>query len=221
MISHTYRCVFIHIPKTAGSSIETRLGRPVTKGRNQQDHRALCHIQPLTAAEMLTLLRRGDRETILKRLKYRLQRRDFLTPEQYRAYFKFSFVRNPWARAHSWYKNVMQDPLHQKELGVPPDCTFADFIANHLDTWAMRPQLYWLRDCRGDIPLDFIGRFERLEEDFTRVSTRLGLPEAPLPHLIRSGGPPYQEVYDRRSRALIARRYAEEIAFFGYTFENG
>ncbi len=221
MISHTWRCVFLHIPKTGGSSIEAKLGIPVTTGRNQQDHRALCHIQPLTAAEMLSLLRRGDRETIFKRLKYRLQRRDFLTPEQYRTYFKFSFVRNPWARAHSWYKNVMQDPLHQEELGVPPDCTFPDFIANHLDTWAMRPQLYWLRDCRGDIPLDFIGRFERLQEDFARVSARLGLPDATLPHLVRSGGPPYQEAYDQHSRALVARRYAEEIALFGYTFENG
>lgn len=220
MISHTYRCVFIHIPKTAGSSIETKLGRQVTTGRNQQDHRALCHIQPLTLGEHLALWREGKRNIVLKRLKYRLQGRDFLTPEQYRSYFKFSFVRNPWARVHSWYKNVMQDPLHQEELGVPPECSFSEFVAQYLDTWALRPQLYWLRDCRGNIPLDFIGRFERLQEDFARVSARLGLPDANLPHLIRSGGPSYREVYDERSRAIVARRYAEEIALFGYRFEG-
>ena len=47
-----------------------------------------------------------------------------VTPRQYQSYFKFTFVRNPWARAFSWYRNVMDDERHQAKHGVPADCSF-------------------------------------------------------------------------------------------------
>ncbi len=221
MISHTHRCVFIHIPKTAGSSIEYRLGHDITTGRNRQDHRALRHIQPLNARAWLHLVQKGDWDTLYRRIKYRLQGRDFLTPETYRTYFKFTFVRNPWARVYSWYKNVLKDPHHQQELGVPPDCPFDVFVKRHLDCWALRPQLYWICDYADNLTLDFIGRFEHLQRDFRKVAGRIGLEDATLPHLVRGDSSHYMQAYDSVTRDIVARRYAREIAIFGYTFEEG
>ncbi|GAB4526702.1 MAG: sulfotransferase family 2 domain-containing protein [Anaerolineales bacterium] len=221
MISHTYHCVFIHIPKTAGSSIEHKLGADITTRRNRQDHRSVRHIEPLGPNGYRELLRAGDWDTLYRRLKYALQAKSYLTPAQYQTYFKFTFVRNPWARVHSWYKNVLKDPLHQRELGVPPNCPFPVFVEKYLDCWALQPQLTWLYNHQYQITLDFIGRFENLDADFAIVAQRIGLKDAALPHLVRSGGRSYRQAYDDRSRDRVAQRYAEEIARFGYTFENG
>ena len=221
MISHTYHCIFIHIPKTAGSSIEKKIGKDITTGRNRQDHRAIRHIEPLSLGEYRILVQRGDWDTLYRRLKYALQGKPRPSRSQYQTYFKFTFVRNPWARVYSWYKNVLKDPLHQRELGVPPDCPFPDFVENYLDCWALHAQLDWLHDHKGRVPLDFIGRYENLKDDFERVAHQIGLDDATLPHLVRSGGGHYLDAYDEHSRSLVAQRYAEEIAYFGYTFEDG
>ena len=43
MISHRHRCIFIHIPKTAGTSIEERLADGSLRGR--QDHRSIRNLE--------------------------------------------------------------------------------------------------------------------------------------------------------------------------------
>ena len=66
-----------------------------------------------------------------------------------------------------------------------------------------------------DAPLpDFLGRFERLAEDFAAVTTGLGMPSPPLPHLNRGAGAATPASPD--ALAALARRYARDFALFGY-----
>jgi hypothetical protein len=46
MISHEYKCIFVHIPKTAGSSIEQKLGWFDELKWGVQDHRTIREIEP-------------------------------------------------------------------------------------------------------------------------------------------------------------------------------
>lgn len=206
MISHEHRCIFIHIPKTGGTSIEKKLGHFETLGKGVQDHRTIQQIQPEPGPFWATLFSRTEPENVNSR--------------QFRSYFKFTFVRNPWARAFSWYRNVMDDAHHRAKHGVPDDCSFGDFLRSHSGQWAMRSQLHWLRDRGGKIPLDFIGRFERLSEQFEEVAKRLRLEDGSLPTLMKRVGeqPSYIEFYDDELKDLVANRYREEIEQFDYQF---
>lgn len=69
----------------------------------------------------------------------------------------------------------------------------------------------------GDFITDFIGRYEQLRQDWQLVCRSVGI-QAELPHLNRSGRRHYRHYYDGRLRRKVARRFAEEIDVFKYTF---
>src|SRR5690606_20127200 len=126
---------------------------------------------------------------------------------------------NPWLRAYSWYKNAMRDPIQQKNYGVDPSLDFPQFMQRFAGTGFLRPQTYWLQDFSGAIPMDYIARFETLQQDFAHICSRLGIKAAELPHRIEGDGSDPRRHFDTRTVELIADFYREEIALFGYRFE--
>ncbi len=228
MISHHYRCIFIHIPKCAGTSIEQALGHwDGISGRGGQDHRPIRWIEPLTPDIWPAALRTAEnRRELVARFRHYLaplpnpRNKWRVTPLQYLQYFKFAVVRNPWARAYSWYRNVLRDARHQQTYGFSADISFADFLPRAVGRDMLRPQTYWLRNFRGHIPLNFIIRFENLHEDFAKACEHMGISPLPLPHALPDAQKQdYRTVYTRDLRELVANVYREEIALFGYTFE--
>jgi hypothetical protein len=141
-----------------------------------------------------------------------------VTPDQFRNYYKFTFVRNPWSRVFSWYKNVMRFEPHRKRLGVPDDCSFGDFLSLDFDQDALRSQIYWISDGKGQNRMDFIGRFENLAEDFAHVCSVLHIEDSTLPKLVAGDGSHYTDYYDDKAREIVRRRYQDEIALCGFKY---
>ena len=81
MISHKHKFIFIHIPKTAGTSIEQAL-------RDET-----CQLLPGEWAAGRGLHAPLNHLTLQELVDYGI-----LTPAQLKSYFKFCFVRNPWDR---------------------------------------------------------------------------------------------------------------------------
>ena len=221
MISREHECVFIHIPKTAGTSIETALGyHEVANERGRQDHRRLRNIeQAIWPPNRQRFLPADFARYASQRLRGRSRGFEFITSTEYDRFFKFAVVRNPWDRVYSWYRNVVRDPFHQKELGISADCSFADFVKNHLDCWALNEQIDWLVDESGNIALDYVGKFEALQETFVHICKVLGIENQVLPKVLDSGTSDFRSAYTDDIREIVAARYAKEIELFNYEFD--
>jgi hypothetical protein len=68
--------------------------------------------------------------------------------------------------------------------------------------------------------VDFIGRYERLTQDFQHICDVLELDTA-LPHKNPSSRRDYRTYYNEKSRRLVEEHFKEDIDFFGYTFDEG
>lgn len=216
MRSKEFNCIFVHIPKTARTSIEAKLGHFEEFRRGVQDHRTVKEIEPCSWRHV-DALASGQIRLIGKRIRNTLKGRSPLLKGLFNKYYKFTFVRNPWSRVYSWYRNVMRDEIKQERLNVSPDCSFRRFLSNHSNQWALRPQMDWIENVHGSIPLDFIGRFENLQEDFAKVCDELGISDSDLPRLVSGGcNKSYKGVYNKDMKNTVDTKYQEEIETLGY-----
>ena len=145
-------------------------------------------------------------------------------PERWEERFSFSFVRNPWDKVASHYHfRVKTNQTGLRDAGL----SFTDWVTaaygDRDPRWYDQPKMFmpqaeWLRGPDGRVIVDFIGRFERLQEDFSTVCDRIGRPDVRLPHLKRSDRPGYRELYDDESAAVVRRRFAEDLERFDYRF---
>lgn len=158
----------------------------------------------------------------------------------YPGLFTFGFVRNPWDRLVSCYRDKIggavegftsfslrpgvADCLAAYDVFVP-GMAFADFVravAEIPDEDAdehFRSQFTFLSNAAG-IAVDFIGRFENFDADFQHVAATIGLPlNIEVPRL-QAARPvvSYADFYTPRTRAIVASRYGTDIQRFGYSF---
>lgn len=144
-------------------------------------------------------------------------------------HLRFAFVRHPLDRLVSCYLQKLSGEeaqgLSRYEFagqalrkGMP----FAEFaravcrIPDEVSDAHFRSQHLTTHDAGGALLANRVGRFESLARDFREISVALGLP-AELPHLFRSEGRAhYAGFYDAETRRMVARRYARDLALFGY-----
>ncbi len=82
-----------------------------------------------------------------------------------------------------------------------------------------RPQVEFLKGQTGKIELDFIGRFENLQEDFNHVRNHLGLSDELLfINKTKTKREHYKTYYSDELREIAATVYKEDIEAFDYRF---
>jgi hypothetical protein len=131
-------------------------------------------------------------------------------------YFKFCFVRNPyeqvvsaWFYRQKWLKTQYSFSLYLElcAAGEPHR-----FIPERYSNWP----IYTIED---KIAVDFVGRYERINEDMTVVFDLLRLPAEKLPKAnSRPSSYNYRDYYTATDRKLAARLFEKELDMFGYTF---
>jgi len=183
--------VFIHIPRTGGMSISKAL--QVTKYRNR--HRLV------KGAEYSGIVTFGH-----EFLPY-LRRHRLAPPEA----FTFAFCRNPFERAVSLWA------FNNRRNGY--ELSFREFCLT-LGNWGWRirsPQARWV----DGVDLDFLGRFETLQEDFERLCALLGVERTKaLPHLNQTEHAPWAALYDDETRGIVRRHYARDFEQFEYADDH-
>jgi len=196
IVSPRLRCVFVHIQKTGGASIEALLlANDPTVASGMQD---------------------GRRHVFARDIRAGMDER------QWQASFKFAFVRNPWDRLVSWYHMCMQTATPNRfSLYVRTHApSFEGFVRHATTGMGERTtwnQLDFVTDRAGAMLVDFVGRYEALSRDMAHVRERLGL-EHDLPHVNRSSHDDYRRYYDDALRDVVAERFRRDIEAFGYAF---
>lgn len=137
-------------------------------------------------------------------------------------YFKFTFVRDPFARAVSNYLMFTKQPYRIKQMQEfepnPQDMSFLDFLkfTIKIDNHHWQPQSEYIPEMK----LDFIGRVENFKEDFNFVCDQLGHEQKGGTHLNQTSTGTYVDYYDADSLAIVSQKYAEDIKRFDYRFEG-
>ncbi|HEX7739889.1 MAG TPA: sulfotransferase family 2 domain-containing protein [Marmoricola sp.] len=206
-VSDSNRVLFVHVPKTGGSTIDLMFDHEVPDSRRVPERQRHAPLNRLIDAEP-----------------------DLAT------YWTFGFVRNPWARMVSWWTMIHQvfelveagDPAAIRKVEKHPTAWLPEGeFRNDFDGFVLegtaaiakvgRPQRRTLT-APGREP-DFVGRVENFTDDYNVVRERLGLPpveKAPRKNVTRHRH--YSEYYNDTTRAHVAAIFAPDIEAFGYEF---
>jgi len=203
MISHKHKCIFVHIPKTGGSSISAYLSKNSFK------------YLPERITDYKNFVEKPTEWAIQHTRLHELS-------GQYQKFYSFTFFRNPWdlmVSSFNWWTQKSKLPNRRRHGKKLKDLGFRYFIKSRHSSCinecyhADQGQTYWLND-----KIDFIGRFENLQEDFNTICDKIGIPRKQLPHKNKSNHKHYTEYYDDETRQIVAEKYAKDIEHFGYEF---
>ena len=230
MISHKNKFIFIHTPKTGGTSMRSYFNS-LDKNTINAGHKTIANIHKYYVKGKLV----GDNSYDISK------------------YYTFMFVRNPWDRFVSsffYLKNLSTSPTKiipptlskvTKVVSNYRNCPsgFRSFVKNlnfkkkfninHDYFVHFKPQIFFI-NRQSSYNINFIGKFENLQEDFNIVCDQIGIPrpyevpsfrpakEGKLPHRNPTKHKNYTEYYNDETREIIAKKYAKDIEYFGYKF---
>lgn len=141
-------------------------------------------------------------------------------------YFKFAFVRNPWDRVVSCWRNKVAKSANPNFFGLPEAQaktlqTFEGFV-DYLSSVDIEKCDRHIRSQSALIDLnavDYIGRMETFESDARYVFKRLGLPEKELESRnVTSAETSYKKYYTQGLANKVADIYRKDIQIFRYDF---
>lgn len=212
LLSLEQNFLFIHVPKTAGTSL-TQVLSPYALPRNRTPMRRVLSWLPV---------RENPSRAYFRLHVTAEQVRRKLAPELFEKLHKFAVVRNPYDYAVSYYSFTRNNPTSRRHAEAQ-NWSFGDFLDyfERKDRWMPRSQSAWLVGRDGRFLMDRVMFVEQLEQGFTELTEHLGLPGLSLPHANRSPRKDYRGYYTPELKAQVERIYAADFDHFGYDFDRG
>lgn len=210
MISTKKQFIFVHIPKTAGSSVSYCL-------RHSLDRASIFHRASNSLSKRVLGRRVFDPDGFQPL-------RNHATAREYRKHFgdhywqmkSFSFVRNPYDLLVSMFSYMQQHhghPEHERVQGL----SFRDYILSTFDPdRPARFQTQFLTDAKDRQIVHRIGRFETIGESFDDITRNIGL-KVRLPHMNKSKRGKYIDHYDPETIERVAHVFQREFDLLGYS----
>ena len=204
IVSHKHRFIFFAQPRTGTHAVRAALQPHLDADDWQQQ--ALTETLSLP---ILDLARIGHGHISLQ------QAQTSLPSEILRQYFKFAIVRNPYDRYVSicTFMNKHNPGYAGRETAFMNVALTRPRFRRRV---MVRPQVALLANGDGTVGMDFVGRYERLQQSFDRVCERIGIPPSRLPHLNASRHADYGSYYDKALLNRVNDFYRADFEQFGY-----
>ena len=214
------KSIFIAVPKTGTTSLRNQLKQHGTPLINSPHLNILQVRDSLYVFFLIRTLGRNEgfpSESIPTDEDLRAQAK-----EVFDTFFKFSAVRNPWARAVSLYSR-------REGVKMKDKISFEDFCKNHIyasDTCRQptlhHNQLDWLCDENGQCIMDYVYKLENFNQAIKDIAEltngRLQLASKYANRNPDSLSGSYRDIYTEEARKMIAKRFEKDIDYFKYTF---
>ncbi|GAA0856963.1 sulfotransferase family 2 domain-containing protein [Aliiglaciecola litoralis] len=188
-----HKCVFIHIPKAAGTSILQTLN-----GKNTHIQRDHANVQTFIASNKAL----------------------------FEKSFTFTIVREPTDRVLSIYKYLKnggngRGDLKTADLINAKFKNINDFVMHYMSVDLLsnqllfKPQYTFICDEHYNIKVDFVGRFESLEQDFAHICKVLNI-HRKLKKVNTSKHTDQDLVLSDESKQKISQLYNKDFELFSY-----
>jgi hypothetical protein len=171
-INHDLKAIFIHVHKTGGTYLSYMLHKYYGFKNyylRRPDHDTFCQNKKKTTKYI------NYENRIHGVLKYyktspHLNKKMNMTPQKWNSYYKFCFIRNPYDKIISAWNHINRFKIpFNNYLNLTHTCNDVEYMHMFL------PQVRNIINEKGLIDINFIGRFENLEEDFQKVLRNIGI----------------------------------------------
>jgi len=185
-------CIFIHIPKTAGSAVLKALGKKSSFGRE--------HLP-------WYVYKRANPQKFDRYFKFAIVRNPLT-----RTFSAYNYLRQGG--------NGINDVRTAQLLSTFND--YDDFLVNGLAKGILRnhplfiPQSEFVIDETGNLAVDYLGFFENIQNDFSQIAEKLDLSNAlEAVNVTRNLGP--TETLSEKGVDVIRSLYTQDIEKFRYS----
>jgi hypothetical protein len=220
VINNIYGFYFLHIPKTAGRSIEQLLmnipgSQVIDVSKEEKKRGVFC-------SAFYAEQRYSRRPSSLKNI---FTKKSPNTLADWHKLYKFCFVRSPYERAYSAYKYCMKTALDgnkEQPFGTPTpnDLSFSEFlrlppnfnyeIKNHLHI--SQTQYMFGHQTK----MDFVGKLESIDDDLLLLAKKLKIEFPPLIH-VNATRTDNNFMMSKVDKCLIDSLFEDDFVNFDYT----
>lgn len=217
MINHTYKFVYLHIPKTGGMSIGSTLN--YLTGVDERYEGFKIHHDDLTQDILENYFVFTFVRNPWDRLYSQYKFRNFIHTQ-----YSFDYFANNHSDVFHTQFNVENIENIPKRLDMTNMKVRSDWYAEFVHLPSQYQYIHGrYNDGLDKLPyINYIGRFENLQSDFNKVCKLLGLSKAKLPY--KNEANPfaikrnYREVYNSDTIETVKRTFIDDVKYFNYEF---
>lgn len=211
---HNY--IFIHIPKTGGTSMALALENRAAKddimlGDTPKAIKRRTRVKDVAAAGRLW------KHSTLFDIDGLVSAEDVARARV------FTMVRNPWDRLVSYYHWLQAQDFYHEAVRIAKSSTFSEFL-NHdhtKTTFKANPYGRYVTGVSGIEQCDLFVRLEHLDEDLPKLEALIDLKLHPFPHENRTPrSDAFHGYYSAADKRLVTELCGADIDRFAYSFDG-
>ncbi|WP_346861017.1 sulfotransferase family 2 domain-containing protein [uncultured Draconibacterium sp.] len=183
------KIIFIHINKTAGTSIAKSIGLPFKMHYTCKEIIDIVNKKDWDEAYKFTVVR-NPWDRVVSHYKYRLKTNQTGLGAQ-----PISFK--------DWIRHTYSEEKNPKYYNNPK---------------MFQQQIEWIKDYNNNVCVNKIIRFENIENEYNFFAEQIGISNR-LPHLNKTKHEDYKKYYDDETISIIQNWFRDDIELWGYTFE--